>query len=787
MTRLAWIYGLLALVALACWPSAAVLGQLWADFANLSYSHGYALAAVSAWLLFRERAAIAAAPQRGSAAALGVLIAGALAWLVSWRAGLEVLHLVLLPALMGLAVYATFGRAVARYVTFPLLLLYFALPMWEPITPVLQTLTVVAVGALLKISNIPAVVDGNYVVLPVGTFEVAGGCAGLHFFVVGLALAALLGELDRQSLRRRALLLVLMAALALVSNWIRVYIIILAGHFRGMDHYLIHNHYVFGWVVFAFGVAVFFWLSRRVSVPASAVPFSDRTGSSPDGMAVFIRPVVATTLAVLVVPAVMGITRLREPGSNEWLVAFPRASQSWQGPKALTTTPWRPIFPAAHGGAHAAYQDEKGHRVEAFAVVYRSQRQGAELIGYDNSIYGEGQAPTQNTRIVQSPAGPFIEAPVAGVDRERSIIWFAYEVGGRRFTRPLPSQIWYGVSSLIAPQVSSLFALRANCAPDCDAARASLTRFAGDMGAGLMASLRQPAALHDVMLAAGPDQPPPRQLQEGLDHMQRGEFGEAEASFLEARDPQASALSAPHYAMVMAGLIEARLAQRKTEAAREAQGELARILPDAAPTRLLGARLMLAEGHSVEGVSELRRLVTAEPKYLPARLGLARVLMAQNSLMQAEAQLKAVLEQAPEHPEARALLAQLRQLSMKPQDTDNPLVLNNLAWRYFQQGDARAEPVARRAYELAPENAAIADTYGWILFQGLGKAQALPILAAAAAKAPGDREIQYHYGAALAASGKHSEARPVLQRLLAEGGAFPRRNEVEQLLRTLYP
>ena len=119
------------------------------------------------------------------------------------------------------------------------------------------------------------------------------------------------------------------------------------------------------------------------------------------------------------------------------------------------------------------------------------------------------------------------------------------------------------------------------------------------------------------------------------------------------------------------------------------------------------------------------------------------------------------------------------------QEPNNAVVLNNLAWLYHTQGNVRAEETARRAHELAPNNAAISDTYGWIL---LGKQRtdlALPLLEAAARSAADNAEIQYHYGAALAAAGRHDEAKTVLNRALNSKQNFSQRSDAEKLLSRL--
>src|SRR5690606_528183 len=45
-------------------------------------------------------------------------------------------------------------------------------------------------------------------------------------------------------------------------------------------------------------------------------------------------------------------------------------------------------------------------------------------------------------------------------------------------------------------------------------------------------------------------------------------------------------------------------------------------------------------------------------------------------------------------------------------DPDNVLVLNNLAWLLNEQKKAEARTLAERAYDLAPLNADVVDTYG---------------------------------------------------------------------------
>jgi len=115
----------------------------------------------------------------------------------------------------------------------------------------------------------------------------------------------------------------------------------------------------------------------------------------------------------------------------------------------------------------------------------------------------------------------------------------------------------------------------------------------------------------------------------------------------------------------------------------------------------------------------------------------------------------------------------------------NLVILNNLAWTLHQAGDKRAVSFAERALKLAPENAAVMDTYGWILANQGQIDRSLTQLRKALSKAPDNAEIQFHLAATLFKAGEPARAKGELERLLASGVAFPQEQDARELLNQL--
>jgi len=119
-------------------------------------------------------------------------------------------------------------------------------------------------------------------------------------------------------------------------------------------------------------------------------------------------------------------------------------------------------------------------------------------------------------------------------------------------------------------------------------------------------------------------------------------------------------------------------------------------------------------------------------------------------------------------------------------DPINLLATSNLAAIYWRQKDPRALDYFEQSYKLKPDSATIIDNLGWVLVERGKLERGLELLGRAAAQAPDNPEIRYHFAVALAKSGDKAQARRELERLLDyKKGDFAYVSEAEALLRQL--
>lgn len=277
-------------------------------------------------------------------------------------------------------------------------------------------------------------------------------------------------------------------------------------------------------------------------------------------------------------------------------------------------------------------------------------------------------------------------------------------------------------------------------------------------------------------------------------------------------------------------LARAYLKQDRYGQAREQLVEALRLQPGHAPSLRLLAGLELQAGNPERAAEVAAELQSAAPDAAAGYLLAGRAHWQMQARDQAKADFQAALERGPSrlavhrlfqihrhqgHPEraealltewlgahpgdhgVRVLLAGARQQrgdlagavrayervrEAKPERAD---IWNNLAWIYHQQGDDRALRYARKAHDLAPENPAITDTYGWILVESGQPEKGLRLLQDAAIHAPQVPSIRYHLGVALWKTGQKEQARKALNQALQTDGSFPEAAQAREVLERL--
>ena len=110
----------------------------------------------------------------------------------------------------------------------------------------------------------------------------------------------------------------------------------------------------------------------------------------------------------------------------------------------------------------------------------------------------------------------------------------------------------------------------------------------------------------------------------------------------------------------------------------------------------------------------------------------------------------------PQNPQALLLNAMLQQEQSKTTEAiasyekllsiqhNNVVAMNNLAWLLLDSQPTAAEKLASAAYQLAPKQADVVDTYGWVLYKNEKIDKALVITQEAAQLAPDNMTIKEH-------------------------------------------
>src|SRR6266852_1408156 len=167
------------------------LARQWWDDPN--YTHGFLVPLFSGFLIWQRRKQLAALPTKGSWIGLPVLLAGVGALLLGDLAAENFLmRSSLIVVLTGLVLFHL-GRDIFRVLAFPLLFLFFMVPLpstlFYAVAFPLQSLAARNAAWTLDRLGVPVLLDGNVIHLTRLSLGVAEACSGIRSLITLLSAA----------------------------------------------------------------------------------------------------------------------------------------------------------------------------------------------------------------------------------------------------------------------------------------------------------------------------------------------------------------------------------------------------------------------------------------------------------------------------------------------------------------------------------------------------------------------------------------------------------------------
>jgi len=394
----------LAVFALFFGDWAAMAGQWWN---SSTYNHILLVPLIVGWLIHQRAGELTSVEPQGWWPGLVLAAMAVFLWMLGVFGGLATARQLGVVLLLIAIVLAMLGPRVGAGLVFPLGYLLFLVPFGDELVPALQMLTATITIALVRVSGVPAVIDGVFIDTPAGLFEVAEACSGVKFLIAMLAFGVLVANACFISWRRRAVFLAICIAVPIIANGVRAWATIFAAQHFGIEAATGFDHIIYGWFFFAVVLA---------AVVAAAWRHFDRPVDAPVidagriNQSLFLARLARMRLqgnalaAGLAAIVVVGFAWTRAAASLSADVPhqiFLPEVPGWQRVDYRPSIWWEPRAAGAEHRLLGRYADRSGRQVDVFFALYAAQGDGREAGGF-----GEGALPPRSEWAWLSPGTP---------------------------------------------------------------------------------------------------------------------------------------------------------------------------------------------------------------------------------------------------------------------------------------------------------------------------------------------------------------------------------------------
>ncbi len=424
-----------------------------------TFNHAFLVPPIAAWLAWRRRAELAVQPHQPVAWVLLPLTLACLLWLLGHLGSVAPASQLALVTLLLLTVPALYGWSVTRILLFPLLFLYFAVPIGEFVVPQLQEWTADVTVMALRISGIPVYREGNQFIIPSGSWSVVEACSGIRYLMACFVVGTLFAYLNYRSTRRRLAFLLVLLAFPVMANWIRAYTIVMIGHLTGSPMILGVSHMTYGWVLFGALIVLLFLVAARWAEQEVPAMLPKPVGAAQAVPGAGLWWIVCAILALSA--GTQALAWRLDHGSplTSPNVQLSQGAGGWRVDSSVTALPWTPGFVNPSDEAFKGYE-KADRRVAVWIGYYRSEQESRKLVSSVNGVVASDDVSWRQQKTHKRPATTQLPAfQTSTVSRgsflgfaeaERMQVWQAYWVNGRWTHSDAETKLWQVWDRLLA-------------------------------------------------------------------------------------------------------------------------------------------------------------------------------------------------------------------------------------------------------------------------------------------------------------------------------------------------
>jgi exosortase D (VPLPA-CTERM-specific) len=438
---------LIAVGLLLCglyWKVVPLMAQQW--YLDENYSHGFIVPLIAGYFLYTRWSELKETPVTRCNAGIALVLYGIFQLMLGWL-GTEYFSMrsSLVVTLAGLVLFL-FGTKVFRITLLSLCYLFFMIPIpyiiYDAVAFPLKIFVTKVSVATLKAIGIVVMREGNIIMFPALTLEVADACSGIRSLISLLALAVAYAFYVRTSPLRRLILICSAVPIAIFTNSLRVIVTgILAQHWgaKAAEGFF---HEFAGMVVFALAMVMLVSLgallkkgddevpdSEPQSVPSGpTVPEVSRAGRGGDSR----RAMVVKFVCIFVLLSVSALylnlhIDLLVP-MNKPLDQFPRIVSGWHMTQEFPMSDEVQKVLMATDTLSRSYTTAEGKTVDLYIGYHGGGKESGEIHSPKHCLPGGGWFElSSKTRLLET-AGSKVNLVQAvyqkGENKELFLYWF---------------------------------------------------------------------------------------------------------------------------------------------------------------------------------------------------------------------------------------------------------------------------------------------------------------------------------------------------------------------------